>query len=121
MPRRHLMVSVARGTLTRSDVRDHRDRLLAHPHYHPGMGLLLDLRRVTRFDMTSNDMRSHADSGLGVGQRYARLAILAPADLGFGLARAYQAYLGAQYDHESFRIFRESGEAWAWLREGLEG
>ena len=115
--RLRIIVSVAEGELTLKDIQHHRDSMLSNPSYDERLRLLFDMRRVTRFDTSAMELRAHADAGAAGWRRYQRLAFLAPTDLAFGLARVYQAYVGAQYDEDSLRVFRRKDEAWQWLVE----
>lgn len=107
-------VSVIDGTLSYDDLIEHRERMASHPHYDPSCKLLFDVRRVTEFAVTGNQIRAFADFAQTGKPRFARMAMVVPDDLGYGLARVFRAYTG-RHDDSSLKIFRDAKEAWAWL------
>lgn len=115
-----LVVSQAYGQMTLADLRANRSFVVNHPHYRQALALLFDLRRVTDVAMTSNEIRDHAQFGDSGEARYRRIAILVDGDLTFGLARIFQAY-ARRYDEHTLALFRDSGQAWRWVRGRLPG
>ena len=88
---------------------------LADPGYDASLNDLVDLRAVQGLDVGAAALRelmklfSRVDS-LGYATR---LAIVAPGDLGYGLGRMYEMMrAGAP---EEVGVFRDAGEALAWL------
>jgi hypothetical protein len=109
------MLSVARGRLTGRELRSYRT---ADGGTRAGVRnpvLLLDLRRVTRFDTGTLDIRARADTPRHMPPRFARIAVLVGDDLGFGLARMYQAFAGDRYPADRFQVFKDRSEAVRWL------
>lgn len=117
MPGRGLIVSQALGVFTLDDLQAHRARVMAHPQYVGTMGLLMDLRRVTRFDIATGGIRAQA-STLD-SSRYSRIAVVVRDDVAYGLARMFQAFTGDRYGDEGLRTFREPMEAWRWIQAGV--
>jgi len=107
------VVSQALGVFTLDDLRAHRARVIAHPQYVETLRLVMDLRRVARYDIGSGGIRAHAGSS---GTRFARIAVVVGDDLGYGLARMFQAFTDDRYGDEALRTFRDAGEAWRWIQ-----
>lgn len=113
IPRLRMIVAVASAELSADMLTAHDRAATADPRYSPSFGLLFDVRRVTDFRIAAAELRDHIDNV----RRYACVAVVAPTDLGFGLARVYQAYV--PQGEAAFRVFRRGDEAWNWLREQL--
>jgi hypothetical protein len=108
-----MVVSVAAGELTPAMLTLHDRSVIADPRYNPLFGLLFDVRRVTDFRIPLPGLRDQIDTI----RRYSCVAIVAPTDLGFGLARVYQAYVPQGED--GFKVFRGGTDAWDWLSEQM--
>ncbi len=78
---------------------------------------LVDLTAVTRLEITTAELETIATLDRGHSQRFkvTRVAIVAPTDLAFGLARMYEAAV-AQVGWE-VRVVRDLPSAEAWLAE----
>ena len=102
---------VFQGTVTADDIVALRERYLADPAFRPGMGTLVDLRRAAMGALTSSDLRRIGEHGRAVAARRGRYrsAIVAPADIDYGLMRVYEAF-GAREDHD-VQVFRTMKEA----------
>ena len=80
------------------------------------MNHLIDLRRTDSAQRTQQTLRSFAVS---MNERFRRapvkpkIAVIAPKDASFGLARMYGAY--SDEIEADFVVFRSSDEALAWL------
>jgi len=116
LPRVKIVVSVLSGTLSYDDLLEHRARIAADPRHGREYRLLLDSRRVDRYELDGNQIRTYANFAQPGDPRFARIAILVGDDLGYGMARIFQAY-NARQDDNTLRIFRNGREAWRWLRE----
>ena len=94
---RRIRFTTASGVVTESDVIDGYGSVLTDPGYDPTLDQLFDGTGIQRVDVTAAvikkaaDLFAKADSGLPPGVR-PRVAIVAPTDATFGLARMYQAY-----------------------------
>ncbi|MDZ7671187.1 MAG: STAS/SEC14 domain-containing protein [Gammaproteobacteria bacterium] len=111
-----MVVSVARGALSLADLRAHRDFVDNHVAYDPSLGLLFDLRRVSQFALTPDDVRNHAGFGAVGMPRFRRIGILVEDDLAYGMSRVFQAYTNNRYADDSIRVIREAAGAWQWVR-----
>jgi len=116
LPDLSLVVSVAHGGLTLADLRGHRDYVDGHAAYDPAFSLLFDLRRVSKFALTPDDVRNHAGFGAAGIPRFRRIGILVGDDLAYGMSRIFQAYTNNRYSDDTIRVIREPAGAWQWVR-----
>jgi len=109
-------VATFTGTLTDEELFGAYGALLEMPDYDYGADDLVDFRTVTRMDVTSEGLRrlmalfAEADE---LGNR-ARLAIIAPRDVTYGVARMYQLMRGDDVPEE-IAVFRDYDEGVRWL------
>jgi hypothetical protein len=108
LPEARLVHAVVAGVVTDADILAYRQRLNADPHFEPGMSEFVDCRNVERLEVTSQGIRGvvwhderHKDR-LGGHQ----LAVVASADVVFGMARMYQTQSNG--DVGVFRTIREA-------------
>lgn len=117
-PEYNLVLTTFSGDVTREDFVALYRALYGDPDYVPGMDELADLTRATRFgprgaelwevlDLMSSRYRSAPDVT-------SRTAIIAPADVHYGIGRMYEAI--ASETPEEVSVFRDAGEAVRWLR-----
>jgi hypothetical protein len=113
--KRELVEVVFAGELTRSEFAELMDHYFREPYSTSPIGLF-DLTDVTGVDVSAESVRDAArraeqyvDSRLEGG----KLALVAPRDLLFGMARMYEI-LRADSPVE-VRVFRERDEAESWL------
>lgn len=116
-PERRIVLTRAWGVLTDQDVLSHKASLLSDPAVQPGMVQLSDVRDIERLDVTPAGVRAmvrhdSVNAGRLPGHR---LALVANADLVFGMARMYQQTGG--HDDRGVGVFRTMEEAEAWLFE----
>lgn len=96
------------------------DALLRDPDYEVGLAVLVDASRLERLDLTTSGVRKLAEYTLGAEARLqgAKVAIVAPTDVTFGVSRMYQTLRSeAPYEISVFRT-REEALAWLGLPEG---
>ena len=109
-------VATFTGTLTDEELFGAYGALLEMPDYDYGADDLVDFRTVTRMDVTSEGLRrlmalfAEADE---LGNR-TRLAIIAPRDVTYGVARMYQLMRGDDVPEE-IAVFRDYDEGVRWL------
>ena len=116
-----VVVAVGYGVVTDADVFAYQRSVWSRPDV-VGYSELIDMSQVTEFE-TPPTSRVRELAALAVGMDGAatttRLAILAPGDIAYGLARMYQSHRelhpGSRKDIE---VFRSIEEALAYL--GLE-
>jgi hypothetical protein len=90
---------------------DFQRRLRAHPAFDPSFQHLYDARELAASNITSDGMKTLAESSPWGPQ--SRLAVVVSQDFGYGMSRMYQMRKGADSTHMS--IFRSLEEALAWL------
>ena len=104
------------GELTTADLLEYFTNTRADPNYEESMGRIMDLREVTQLP-SSEDVRSlaaFARSKAPVPD--ARMAIIAPSDLAFGVSMMFKAFVGYG---ERLLVVRDEQEAMAWVTNGV--
>ena len=115
---RGLSVVVCDGTVDGAEIAAVSQALLGDPGYARVTRQLADLRGCTAVDVPSNELRDLARHVAASDRREGvRLALVAPRDAVFGMARLYAAH--REPSGMEVRVFREMAEAEAWL--GLRG
>lgn len=91
--------------------------LASSADYDPEADDLVDLSAVTRFDVSAEGLRKVMDLFAPIDQLgiATRLAIVAPADAVYGVARMYQMLRGDDVPEE-ISVFRDRAAADAWLK-----
>lgn len=109
-------VAAFRGVVTDADLMQAYESLLGDPQYDPTLHDLVDMSGVERLEVSAKAIRE-------LVKRYARvdelgirtrLAIVAPSDVAFGVARMYEMLRGDDVPEE-IHVFRAIAEAQAWL------
>jgi len=116
---RKLAVTRMSGRITASELRAHIEEISADPLFELCTGSFIDTTDVTQVDIPSSVVQGLAigrGGQLGIGTR--RLAIFAPKDPGYGLARVFQGFRSATSNMEVL-VFRDRAKALAFL--GVEG
>ena len=113
---RGLVITTATGTLTDKDILGLKSRLAADPLWAPSMRELSDVRAIDRLEVTSAGVQKMVwrDEHLPSIREY-RLAIIAPQDHVFGMARMYEML--TNHSVPNVAVFRELDEALNWLSE----
>jgi hypothetical protein len=110
-----LIFHTAEGLLVAEELLSAFDSVASDPVFRPTMGALWDLTGASIEAAGTDDVKTLAAA---IGERlteseYHKVAIAAPHDLTFGLARMYEAYT-AQLPIE-LGVFRTRDEALEWL------
>jgi hypothetical protein len=101
------------GLLSASDLLDYFTATRADPDFQATMDRLMDLRAVTQLP-SSPDVRSLATfARLKAPVDGARMAIIAPTDLAFGVSMMFKAFVGYG---DRLLVVRDEAEALAWLK-----
>lgn len=113
---RGLVITTATGSLTDQDILGLKSRLAADPQWSPSMRELSDVRAIDRLDVTFSGVQKMVwrDENIPSIRKY-RLAIIAPQDHVFGMARMYEML--TKRSVPNVMVFREPEEALAWLAE----
>ena len=126
-PQRRLVVTVGYGTLEDAHVFGYHREVWSLPEL-AGYDELIDMTEVEHIALPSPqrvvdlaELSAGMDASGGKGRRPARMAIVAPTDLAFGLGRMYQAYRAMKSEGvpRHVGVFRTMAEALEFL--GIEG
>lgn len=105
------------GDVDLEDVIRFQDELIGKATETEGMDALYDLSAVERLDVTREgiaDIRERSRLRREIAAP-GRLAIVAPTDLSFGLARMYVMMAERADEPRELAVFRDRGEAASWL------
>lgn len=117
---RHLRVASAHGVLTDADVLDQYGALLQDPAFDPSYNLVFDMTAVERLEISPTTLQriahmvDRADRAIPPGVR-PKVAIVAPADSTFGMARMYEMQREARNPPKDYRVCRTVDEAMRWV------
>jgi hypothetical protein len=117
-PWRRLRYSVATGVITDDDVAEAYARAMADPDADPSMNVLADLSGVERVDVSADCVRRLAARQVEDERGHTlrpRVAIVAPSDCAFGIARMYTAYRQSLDASSRLLVCRSREEAERWL------
>jgi hypothetical protein len=118
-----LVVTTFSGTVTREDFVALYRALYADPEYVPGLDEVADVMRVTMFDVHTAELQAARDLMVARYRQHpgasCRTAILASADVSFGIGRMYQALADETPEH--VQVFRDPEQAARWLRPDVPG
>lgn len=112
---RNLIASRAWGTLTDGDLAGHVARQLADPRFVPGINALIDFADVIATQLSPAGIAAVAEAMRGQANVSpdARIAIVAPDPLAFGMSRMYQSLTDDYLPN--LRVFRSRAEAEGWV------
>ena len=117
-PDRNRVTLTYTGTITDRELFESFDRLYRDPAHRIGMDELSDLRLVHNVTVTSVGLHALADQtarNLDHARQTWRVAVVAPQDVVFGLARMYGLF--REESPELVRVFRDLESAERWLGE----
>lgn len=110
-PRQRLVVSVLSGALTDDEVREHNRTLRVDPEFDPEYRQLIDLSGLTEILVDATTINEAAqDQYFTPGTRR---AFIATSEAAYGFARMFA--LKAEGSGQTVEVFRDRGEAEAWL------
>jgi hypothetical protein len=104
------------GTVTDRDLFTTFEELYGDPRHRIGMPELTDCRDVERVEITAEGLRGLAtatQASLDPAREPWKVAVVAPADLVFGLGRMYE--LLREGSPEQVQVFRDITAAERWL------
>ncbi len=119
-PERNVTYGTATGVVTDADLLDLCTRLLSDPRYDPSLDHILDTQGIERLEVSAAAVQeaahlfARADGAIAAGAR-PKIAIVAPADFTFGVARMYEAYRGMRPSPKRYLVCRTMEEARRWL------
>jgi len=112
---RNFLVTRVRGAITSDDLIRYLTAVKQDRRLRPGYLSLFDLGEALPGDLAGDAVRRAAEVARRFDERTGpvRVAVVAPSDVAFGMARMYGALVdGLQRE---VRVFREAREAEAWL------
>ena len=112
-----LVTTRVSGHATAAEVHAAQERLAVDPDFDPTYDHLFDLSDVADLEASADEIRELASVALF--SETSRRAVVAPANLLYGLSRMYQAF--RRLGPESLQVFRTPEEALQWLQEPRGG
>jgi hypothetical protein len=115
-PNSGVIVHAVSGDVLPDDLLRALDGIVDHPLYQLGSDALWDFSAAAVSNLEGKELRNLVR---GVRERLSvrgtgfKVALVAPRDIDYGLARMYEAY--ASELPISLSVFRSSGDAWDWL------
>jgi hypothetical protein len=109
--------SRAWGTLVDSDLQATQRALREDPRFEPTYSQIYDFSEVEHVRITGKGLESLARSSPFA--RNARRAVIVGSDHGYGMARMFAML--SDRDPSTFRIFRDTASASAWIETDAEG
>ena len=111
------------GPLTGREILEAKIRLLRVPDRLKGLHYgLVDVTDVTELSITRDDVLEFVQVDMQIAlivPRPLAVAIVAPSDLAFGIARMWEAF--AEVTGWNTHVFRSRADADPWLRPWVEG
>ncbi len=102
------------GVVTPAEIRAAYDRMRRTPDFDPRAPRLWDARQTTSSQHYGSADLRHISRETGSDVPH-RVAIVVARDVDFGLARMYEAFAEADQQLAETFVFRDLGEALAWL------
>ena len=109
---RQLVISTGLDPLTAADLLSHQEKLLRDPEFNPTFSQIMDLTRVTVFELTAGDVRMLAQKT--VFSPRSRRAIVAANNVGYGLSRMFEMHRES-FGENGIHVFRNLDEAVDWI------
>ncbi|HEU4557727.1 MAG TPA: hypothetical protein VFS20_07750 [Longimicrobium sp.] len=110
---RSLVVLTLTGVVTPAELDAIRARIREDPAFGPSFSVLADASELNPAALTGDAVRARAAKPPIYPMR---IAIVAPADVVFGIARMYQ--MMTEGSGTTVAVFRDPTEAMAWLASG---
>jgi hypothetical protein len=107
------------GEVTHAESTANRLRMASDPAFNPAFFELIDIRGVTGFgNVTSREVMDNARESTHFAPG-TRRAVVATTEVGYGLARMWEAYRAAGPGTDEVEVFRslEAAEEWLGLRQ----
>lgn len=111
------------GVLTGREILEAKTRLLGVPDRLHGLHYgLVDMTDVSELHITRDDVLEFVQADMQIALLVPRplaVAVVAPTDLAFGIARMWEAF--AEVTGWNTHVFRSRADAEPWLRPWVEG
>lgn len=115
-PEFNLVILKHIGTISDDEFLSYYKSLFNNDSFDPSMNLIIDLENTDSSTRSSEVLYQLAGifrHKFSQTKTYPKIAIIAPKDLSFGLARTYEAFIDKV--PVKFNVFREKEKAYAWL------
>jgi hypothetical protein len=108
-----LVVSTGSDCVTWSEIKARQDQTKIDPTFNPEFNQIVDLRAVTRFDMTSDHARVLARRM--IFSFTSKRAFVAPSPASFGMGRMWEIFTELSDNPSQIRVFYDLSSAVKWL------
>ena len=108
-----VVFSTFQGVVTKEDILAQVHSFNVDPAFQPSFDHLIDTRGTTRFDLSSEDVRTVTMHS--AFNEKSRRAAVAEKDIMFGMARMYQIHREMHEKPDQLRVFRTMEKARRWL------
>ena len=108
-----LVISTGVGVVTWEEIKSRQDQTKTDPNFDPGFDQIVDLRLVTRFEMSPEQTRS-----LARRQKFSsksKRAFVATIPSVFGVGRMWETYTEFSNDPSHIQVFYDLSSALKWL------
>lgn len=108
-----LVISTRIGVVTWEEIKSRQDQTKTDPNFDPGFDQIVDLRLVTRFEMSPEQTRS-----LARRQKFSsksKRAFVATIPSVFGVGRMWETYTEFSDDPSHIQVFYDLSSALKWL------
>jgi len=112
-PQRRIVFSRGTGVFTYAEFLEHMSRMRADPQFRSDFDQLVDCRATTGFEITGDQVAELAARSIFSVQT--RRAFVVASSLQYGLSHMLASHLEMRGE-SGIRIFRDLGEALAWLK-----
>ncbi len=111
--------TTVRGHVTDVDLTEHLACIVNDPAIAAPIHELVDLTEAERLDFSAARLQQLAAATVSHGERFRgmRTAVVAPTDVGFGIARMYELLADSLGSPITVAVFRTVEQAEAWLQE----
>lgn len=110
---RRVVIAASSGTLTETEIVAAATAAYKDPRFDPAFRAFFDHSQVSDWKVSSSFMTRMASARRR--DDHSRTAVFVQGALGYGLVRAYQAFV----DNGQVKVFTDRAEALAWLNEGV--
>lgn len=110
--------SFVTGVVTDAEMMEAYERVVEDPDFDPTLDVIADMTGVVRLEVTANRVRELAERrarNAVLNAARPRVAIVAPADVMFGIARMYESSSHRDDGSRRYLVCRTMEEAREWL------
>jgi hypothetical protein len=108
-----LVISTGSGCMTWNEIKERQDQTKTDPNFDPEFDQLVDLRAVTSFEMTSEQVRMLARKKIFSSS--SKRAFVAGSPTAFGMSRMWETLTELSGNESHIRVFYDFSSALSWL------